>query len=80
MDHIDRVVIADVRNPQSEGMRLAQGYGVQRAPFFLVTDEFGDTEVHTVFLRFLNKVLKNPQSREDQHRELEELGEGLEFI
>ncbi len=80
MDRIDSVVIADARNPNSEGMRLAQRHGVSRAPFFLVTDAVGDIEVHTVFLRFLNKVLKKPRNRRDQIMELEELADSLEFI
>lgn len=53
---LDRVVIADVRDPQSEGVRLAEQHGVERAPFFLVEDQQG-TRVYTVFLQFQRDVL-----------------------
>lgn len=48
---IDRTVIADEREPESEGMLLAQQHGVTLAPFFLVEDE-GATRVHTVYFKF----------------------------
>ena len=38
MSRIDRVVIADERDPESEGMRLARRHGVATAPFFIVED------------------------------------------
>jgi phosphoadenosine phosphosulfate reductase len=37
-DRIDRVVIADEANPDSEGMRLAREFGMATAPFFIVRD------------------------------------------
>ncbi|MFQ5646560.1 MAG: hypothetical protein ACE5GM_06505 [bacterium] len=41
MRFINQVVIADMRNPDSEGCRLAEQYNVETAPFFLVDDEKG---------------------------------------
>jgi hypothetical protein len=35
MSRIDRVVIADERDDQSEGMKLAAEHAVEAAPFFL---------------------------------------------
>lgn len=57
MDRIDETVIADARDPSSEGMRLADELGVTRAPFFIVQHDDGSREVHTVFFKFLREVL-----------------------
>lgn len=40
--HIDRVVWAVEGQPESEGMRLGQRFGVATAPFFVVRDAVGD--------------------------------------
>jgi hypothetical protein len=58
LDRVDEVVIADERDPSSAGMRLAERHGVDRAPFFVVTDDSGETRVYTVFLKFLKDVLR----------------------
>ena len=65
MSRIDRVVVADERDGESEGMRLAARHGVGTAPFFIVDhtadathpdeDEPGTT-VYTVYLRFVRDV------------------------
>ena len=53
---INRVVVADERDANSEGMRLAARLGVERAPFFVV--ETGTkTVTYTVFLKFVKEVL-----------------------
>jgi hypothetical protein len=53
---IDRVVVADERDANSEGMQLAARLGVERAPFFVV--ETGTkTVTYTVFLKFVKEVL-----------------------
>jgi hypothetical protein len=54
---IDRVVVADERDPDSEGMRLAARLGVNRAPFFVVESP-DKTTVYTVYLKFLKDVLQ----------------------
>ena len=72
MSHINRVVIADERNPDSEGMRLAAHHEVATAPFFIVEQhpEEGiaqdgshrvatNTTVYTVYLRFARDVFGN---------------------
>jgi hypothetical protein len=53
---IDRIVVADERDPHSEGMRLAATHGVTRAPFFVVEKE-EKTIVYTVYLKFLKEQL-----------------------
>ena len=54
---IDRTVVADERDPASEGMQLAARLSVTRAPFFVV--ETGEnTTVYTVYLKFLKEHLQ----------------------
>jgi hypothetical protein len=53
---IDRVVVADERDVNSEGMRLAADLGVDRAPFFVVENPT-KTITYTVFLKFVRDVL-----------------------
>jgi hypothetical protein len=48
---IDHVVIADVRDPDSPGMQLANKYQVERAPFFVV-EEDGEVQIFDVFFKF----------------------------
>ena len=55
MAHVDDVVVADERDPESAGMLLAARHGVHAAPFFVVED--GErTTVYTVYLRFSREV------------------------
>ena len=53
---IDRTVVADERDSNSEGMRLAARLGVDRAPFFVVQTP-SKTVTYTVFLKFVKDVL-----------------------
>ncbi|MGK0375409.1 MAG: hypothetical protein ACJA2E_001888 [Arenicella sp.] len=53
---INHIAIADERDAQSEGARLAKQYGVVRAPFFLV--EHGDqTVAFDVYFKFKKFML-----------------------
>ncbi|MET0092655.1 MAG: hypothetical protein ABW120_03915 [Sedimenticola sp.] len=60
-DLVDRVVIADQNDPDSEGRRLAEIYNVWQAPFFLVSNPQGEVTVYTVYYRFVRDVLKPTQ-------------------
>ena len=51
IEHVNHIAIADERNGESEGMRLAQQYKVERAPFFLV-EEDGDVQVFDIYFKF----------------------------
>ena len=55
---IDRIVIADERDPQSAGWQLAQEHGVHTAPFFVV-EENGRTRIYTVYLKFVRETLRS---------------------
>lgn len=54
---IDEVMVADVADPDSPGMRLARELNVDYAPFFVVRDG-GRTEVYTIYLKFVREVLE----------------------
>lgn len=63
---IERVAIADERDPESEGMRLGAAYGVEQAPFFIVRGDDGQEIVYTSFLKFRKEVLHaNPSEAEE---------------
>ena len=56
LGNIDRVVIADESNLDSEGMQLARKYQVELAPFFIVENN-NETKIYTVYFKFLKEVL-----------------------
>lgn len=76
---IDRVAVADERDPASEGMRLAERHGVERAPFFLVERPGEPVQVYTVYLRLLREVLQKQADERDEVAELMNSVE-LDFI
>jgi len=51
IESIDHIAIADERDADSEGMRLAKEHDVARAPFFLVQED-GDVIVFDVYFKF----------------------------
>jgi adenylyl-sulfate reductase (glutathione) len=53
---IDEVVVADARDPGSPGYQLAQRYGIDLAPFFLVKDGATET-LYTSVLKFIAEAL-----------------------
>ncbi len=55
---IDQTLIADVRDPQSAGIQVAQHFKVDRAPFFVVEREGQEAEVYTVYFKFAKEVLQ----------------------
>lgn len=55
---VDRVVIADERDPESAGWALARNHDVTVAPFFLV-EENGRTRIYTVYLKFVREVIRS---------------------
>ncbi|WP_346836434.1 hypothetical protein [Microbulbifer sp. SAOS-129_SWC] len=57
MRFIDRTVIADMRDEDSEGLQLAQKFNVQRAPFFIVERDGAEAEIYTVYFKLAKEVL-----------------------
>ncbi len=56
-DRIDRIVWADERDPQSEGMILAEEFGIEIAPFFIVK-EGPEVRLYKSSLQFIKKELE----------------------
>lgn len=79
MSRIDRVLIADERDPDSAGMKLAERLNVERAPFFVV-DEDGEQRVYTVYFKFVKEVLGKATSKTDEAKEILRDNPDLDFI
>jgi hypothetical protein len=80
MKHIDEILVADERDPESAGLALAKELDVHRAPFFVVEREGQAPEVHTVYLKFVKDVLE--QENDESAEALEILADNpdLDFI
>jgi len=52
IDLIDHIAIADERDADSEGARLANKHNVERAPFFLVENDDGEVTVFDIYFKF----------------------------
>ena len=79
-NRIDQVIIADERDPDSAGMRLAAQYGVDRAPFFLVEEEGAAPRIYTVYLKFLKEVLGSESSEHDEVRDIMDKNPDMDFL
>ena len=79
-DRIDQIVIADERNPGSEGMLLAEQYNIDRAPFFIVEETGKDPRIYTVFMKFLKEVLQTEVSDADAARDIMDTATDLDYI
>lgn len=80
MAHIDEILVADERDPESEGVKLATKLDVNRAPFFVVEREGKNPEVYTVYLKFVKEVLAHQTSEEDEAKEIMNDNPDLDFI
>ncbi|MBA3398178.1 MAG: hypothetical protein H0T89_36465 [Deltaproteobacteria bacterium] len=79
MPRIDRVVIADERDPASEGIQLAAELGVDAAPFFIVVKD-GVQIVYTSYVRVLKEVLTAKTTEEEEAKEILERSDDLDFL
>lgn len=55
---INHIAIADERDSNSEGVRLAKQHGVTRAPFFLVEVD-GEVTVFDIYFKFKKFMLEH---------------------
>jgi hypothetical protein len=78
-DRIDEVIIADERDPQSPGMRLANDLKVERAPFFVVTQD-GERRVYTVYFKFVREVLDGSVTAQHAAAEILADNPSLDYI
>ena len=79
MQRIDRVVVADERDADSDGTRMAALHGVAVAPFFIVEDG-GETTVHTVYFRFAKEIFGRRTKAVDEAQELLRANPDLDLI
>ena len=59
MQYIDKVIIADERDKNSEGMQLAAKYDVKRAPFFIVEQHGQEPKIYTIYFKFVKEIIEN---------------------
>jgi hypothetical protein len=79
-DRIDRVVIADERDPDSEGMVLARQHGVDLAPFFIVTGTDESERVYTVYYRLVKEVLKREITEQEEIADIMDNNPDLDYL
>ena len=79
-NRIDRIIIADERDPASEGMRLAAAYNVERAPFFIVAEEGQPARIYTVYMKFLKEVLATETSEQDAAKDILDAHPDIDYI
>lgn len=79
MPRIQHVVVADERDPASEGMRLAAELGIAVAPFFIVTNG-GEQTIYTSYVKLLNEVLSVATTEEEQAKDLIARNADLDFL
>ncbi len=78
--YITKTVIADERDPESEGMLLAKKFNVDRAPFFIVEEENKEPLVYTVYLKFSKEVLGKSANEKDEAADILSSNPDLDFI
>ncbi len=64
MTKIDRVAYADVRQPDSDGFKLAEKHNMDTTPFFIVEDEQGET-VYRTYLELRKHAFKQDPDEQD---------------
>lgn len=79
MSRIDHTVIADERDPDSEGMVLAAELGVDAAPFFIV-DDGGKRTVYTSYVRLLKEVLETKTTEAEEAAEIAAGDSGVDML
>ena len=80
INRIDEILIADERDPESEGMKIAAKLNVERAPFFIVEEEGKEPVVHLVYFKFVKEVLQQETSEKDAAQEILNDNPDLDFL
>jgi hypothetical protein len=79
MKRIDRIAVADERDPSSEGLKLAQEHGVDLAPFFIVEEEGKPTRIYTIYSKLVREVLEAQASEAEEDKDILR-GSGVDFL
>ena len=80
IDKINQILVADERDPSSEGMLIAKQYNVDRAPFFVVEKDGEEAQIYTVYLKFVKEVLDKEISEKDELKEIMQNNSDLDFL
>ncbi len=80
INRIDQIVVADERDPDSEGMLLARKYKVERAPFFVVEEDKQPTKIYTVYFKFVKEVLSEGISEQQEIKEILDQNPDLDYL
>ena len=79
INKIDQTIIADERDTNSEGMLLAKQYNVSQAPFFIIEEQGKETQIYTVYFKFVNDILKGSSSEADAAKDILDAND-LDFL
>ena len=80
LDKIDQIVIADERDPDSEGMILAREHQVDLAPFFVVEEEGQAAKIYTIYFKFVKEVLSEQISEQEEIKEIMQQNPDIDFL
>jgi len=64
MNKLDRIAYADVRDPGSEGFKLAEKHNMETTPFFIVEDD-GEETVYKTYLELRKNAFNQAPDAED---------------
>jgi hypothetical protein len=57
IDRINKIVFADPKDPEGEGMKMVRFWNMRRAPFFIV-EEPGRTAIYSSVMELIRKELQ----------------------
>ena len=80
LNRIDQIVVADERDPDSEGMILAKKHDVNLAPFFVVEEEDQATKIYTVYFKFVKEILSEGVSEQQEVKEIMDQDPDLDYL
>lgn len=80
LDRIDQIIVADERDPNSQGMILAKEHNVGLAPFFVVEEDGHETKIYTVYFKFVKEVLSGGTSEQEEIREIMQQNPDIDYI
>ena len=80
LDKIDQIIVADERDPDSEGMILAREHKVDLAPFFVVEEEGQAAKIYTIYFKFVKEVLSEELSEQQEVKEIMQQNPDIDFI
>ena len=80
LDRIDQIIVADERDPGSEGMILAKEHNVDLAPFFVVKEDGQETKIYTVYFKFVKEIFSEGISEQQEIKEIMQQNPDIDFI